>query len=196
MEARGSPKGAWILASLALGLALGIVPCSGESDFGVLPVLILGLGAVQSLVLRGSVRAWRWGLATTLGLIVAVPFGYAAAIAVFGGLSTLLRPSTDPDFGPLLVLGVAAGAGALGLVLGAAQVKLAVRGGHLRIWMLASAGGVIAASPIALAITCSDVIAVAGLSLGRPLVTSLGGLGYGLVTSLALPRLVHGGQHT
>ena len=95
-----------------------------------------------------------------------------------------------------MVLGVAAGAGALGLVLGAAQVKLAVRGWHLRTWMLASAGGVIAASPIALAMTCSDVIAVAGLSLGRPLVTSLGGLGYGLVTSLALPRHVPGVQHT
>lgn len=56
--------------------------------------------------------------------------------------------------------------------------------------MLASTCGVIAASPMFLAVTCSDVIEIGGLALPSWLVMTLSGLGYGLITAVALPGML------
>ena len=179
---------AWILASAALGLLVGLAPCSPD-DFGLWPVLIFGVSLGQGLLLRESVPAWRWTLATIGGMAVGVPLGYIAAIGAFGGMAVLVRATSDPDFVPILVLAVAVGSATIGLVLGVAQGKLAAGDGRVRPWALASAGGVMAASPLFLAVTCSDVLTLAGLPFSRPLLTTLCGLGYGLVTAFALPSL-------
>ncbi len=179
---------AWIPASAALGLLCGLAPCSPE-DFGLWPVLILGLAAGQSALLREVVPAWRWGLVTIGGLVLGVPLGYAAAIAAFGGLAAVVQPANDEGFGGILVAGVVVGAGAIGLVLGLLQAKVGARDRRAGPWMIASACGVIVASPLFLVVTCTDVIVLGGVSFSRPLLTALCGLGYGLSTAIALPRL-------
>jgi hypothetical protein len=178
------PYVAWIVASVVAGTLVAFINIAGSP---VLSVTILALA--PALILSPIVAMFDgnpvlWIVTTLLGVGIAVVTTYVTFVVLFVGLSAVL-PTLWPGAtsAPLWTLPVVA---ALACFVGAVPLGVlqryalpAVR----RSWSfpLAVMIGAAALSPVVLAIVSAPVDRT-------PLLGTLGGLGYGLATAVALGR--------